>query len=156
MSNKNSISWQALEFKHYEKNAGWYVTLVSIAILIAGFFIIVQQDYFAAITIMILAALIVYFSRQKPEIVEIHLTSKGLHTGNLHIPYKQIKHFWMVDKEPHKTVNFETSTFVNRLMIVELDEQDPEEVRQFLLAYLPEHHETEPTLSQKVIHWLKF
>ena len=43
MSNKNTISWQAPEFKHYEKNAGWYITLISIAVLILGFFVIVQR-----------------------------------------------------------------------------------------------------------------
>ena len=156
MSNKNTISWQAPEFKAYEKNAGWYITLISIAILIVGFFTIVQKDYFAAITIAILTAAIVYFSRQQPEIVEIHLTNKGVHHGSIHIPYKQIKHFWIVNQENHRTVNFETSTYLNRLMIVELEDQDPDEVREFLLAYVPEHEDTEPTAVQRLIHWLKF
>src|SRR3989344_982825 len=156
MSNKNTISWQAPEFKHYEKNAGWYITLIAIAVLIVGFFVILQRDYFAGITIAILTAAIVYFSRQKPEIVEIHLTNKGVHHGPIHIPYKQIKHFWVVDHEHHRTVNFETSTYLNRLMVVELEDQDPVEVREFLLAYFPEHEDTEPTVTQRLIHWLKF
>ena len=154
--NQNSISWQAPEFKHYKKNAGWYVTLISITILIIGFFVIIQKDYFAAITIAILAVMIIYFSRQKPQIIEIHLTNKDVHQGNLHIPYKQIKHFWIVNKEPHKTLNFETSAYMNRLMVVELDEQDPDEIREFLLDFLPEHEDTEPTMTQRVIHWFKF
>ena len=154
--NENRISWQAPEFRHYEKNIGWYITLVSIAVLIIGFFVILQKDYFAAITIAILTAAIVYFARQTPSIVEIHLTNKGVHHGPINVPYKQIKHFWVVDRENHKTVNFETSTYLNRLMVVELEDQDPDEIREFLLGYLPEHEETEPTVTQRLIHWLKF
>lgn len=154
--NQNSISWQAPEFKHYEKNPGWYVTAISIAVLIIGFFIIVQRDYFAAITLGVLTIFIIFFSRQKPQIVEIQLTSKGVHHGNLHVPYKQIKHFWVVNQEPLKTVNFETSAYMNRLMIVELENQDPDAVREFLLEYLPEHEDTQPTITQRVIHWFKF
>jgi len=154
--NKPELSWESLEFKDYEKNAGWYVTLISIAVLIIGFFIIIQKDYFAAITMAILTALIIFFSRQKPQIVETRLTHKALHHGPLVIPYKQIKHFWVVDKEHHKTVNFETSAFFNRMMIIELEKQDPEEVRNFLLEFLPEHEDTEPTTTQRVMHWFKF
>ncbi|MEK7617690.1 MAG: hypothetical protein AAB410_00940 [Patescibacteria group bacterium] len=156
MSNKQSLSWQAPEFKHYQKNIGWYVTLASVAILLIGFFIIVQKDYFAAITMAIVGIFLAYFAGQKPETLEIRLTNKGVHHGNLHIPYKQIRHFWVVDKEHHKSVNFETSTYLNRLMVVELAGQDPDVVREFLLSYLPEHHETEPAITQKVIHWFKF
>ncbi len=150
------LTWQAPEFRHFKKNAGWYIALIASAVLIIGFFVITQQDYFAAITIGILTGLVVFFSRQEPQILEIQLTPKGIHYGNIHVPYKQIKHFWVVDGHPHKSVNFETTTYLNRMMVLELEEQDPEEVREFLLAYLPEHEGTEPTITQKIIHWLKF
>ena len=154
--NKNSLSWHASEFKEYEKNLGWYIALVACAILIMGFFVIVQKDFFAAITIGILTIMIVFFARQKPQVLEIQLNNKGVYHGQVHIPYKQIKRFWIVDKHPHRTLNLETSTYLNRLMILELDEQDPDEVREFLLEYLPEHEDSEPTFAQRVIHWFKF
>jgi hypothetical protein len=154
--NQNTISWQAPEYKHYEKNFGWYVTFLSIAALIIGFFIIIQKDYFAAVTLTILTGLIIYFSKQTPKIVEIHLTNKGVHHGPVHVPYKQIKHFWVVDNEHHKSINFETATYINRLMVLELEDQDPDEVREFLLDHLPEHEDTRPTVTQRVMHWFKF
>lgn len=151
----NKLSWQAPEFKTYDKTTGWYVTLISITILIVGFFII-QKDIFASITTAILGALVVIFSRQKPEIVTIELDHKAVKIGNIEIPYKQIKHFWVVHKEHHKTVNMETTTLVNNMIILELNGQDPEKVRMFLSQHLPEHELTEPTPIQRLTHWLKF
>ena len=154
--NQNSISWEAWEFKHYPKSLGWYVTLVSVCILLIGFFIIVESDIFAAVCLGIITILIIIFSRQLPQKVDIKLTEKGLHFGNLFYPYKQIKHFWVVNNERHKTVNLYTSALINNVVILELENQDPEEVRDFLIKYIPEHHQSEETPAQKVMHRFKF
>lgn len=152
---QQSISWQAPEFRHYEKNFGWYVTLVAISALVVGFFII-QSDFFAAITTAILAILIILFSRHKPEIVDIELTSRGVKFSNIFFPYKHLKYFWVVHNDNHKTVIFHTTAFLNNVVILELDDQDPEQVREFLLQYLPEHEQSEETTIQKIAHKLKF
>jgi hypothetical protein len=153
---KANISWEAPEFKFYEKSAGWYVTLISISILLIGFFVLIQKDIFASITMGIITLLIIFFSRQTPRTVTVELNSKGINHGAAHMPYKQIKHFWVVDKEHHKTLNFETSSYLNKIMVIELNEQDPDEVREFLLSFLIEHPDTEPTTAQRVMHWFKF
>ena len=155
ISNKNSISWQAPEFKHYEKNFGWYVTLVAILILVIAFFIL-QKDIFAAISIGIIGVFIIFFSRHKPSIVNVELNHKNVHFGNIFFPYKQLKYFWVVHNENHKTVNFHTTTYLNNVVILELEDQDPDEVRDFLLNYLPEHEETRETSIQRIMHKLKF
>lgn len=158
MSNQNQkpLSWQAWEFKHYPKNAGWYITFISITVLVLAFFIIVENDIFAAVSLAIIAALVLGFSRQKPQRVDIELTSRGVNFGNLFYPHKQIKHFWVVNNDRHRTVNFHTSAFVNNILVVELEDQDPDEVRDFLIRHLPEHPETEETTSQKIMHRFKF
>jgi MFS superfamily sulfate permease-like transporter len=155
MPNQNKISWQAPEYKHYEKNIGWYVTAVSIIVLIVAFFIIIQSDIFAAVSIAIIGALLLFFSRQKPQIVDIELNENGVKFGNLFYPYKQLKYFWVVHNPRHQTINFHTSAMVNNVFILELEEQDPEIARRFLMQYLPEHSETEETAIQKIMHRFK-
>jgi hypothetical protein len=39
---------------------------------------------------------------------------------------------------------------------VELDDQDPEEVRGIMTEFVPEHPSTTETMIQKVMHRLKF
>lgn len=157
MDNKNQqiISWEAPEYKHYEKNLGWYTTLIAVAILVIGYELL-QRDFFAAIVMLILAGFVWFFSRQKPKTITISLSGKGVHLDELQIPYQQIKHFWIVNNERHKTLNIETTAYLNNLLVLELETQDPETLRQFLLRVLPEHAETQETLSQKIIHHLKF
>ena len=151
-----TFSWKAPEFKHYEKNVGWYTTLVSVCILIVGYFII-QKDYFGALTMFIIGAVLIFFSRQVPNTVDIELTHKHISFGKMLFPYKQLRSFWVVHNQNHKTLNLETTTYLNNLLILELQDQDPEEIRIFLLQYLPEHPTyNKETFAQKVIHKLKF
>ena len=154
-TNQTIISWQAPEFRHYEKNHAWYITLAAVSILIIGFFAI-ERDFFAAVCLAIIAAFIFFFARQKPQIVVIELDHRGVKFGNLMFPYKQIKHFWVVHNERHKTLNLQTTAMLNNLMILELEKQDPETIRRFLLSHLPEHEETEETPVQKIMHRFKF
>jgi len=154
--NQNTLSWSAAEFKHYPKNLGWYVVLIAVTLMVMAFFIVIQSDIFAAVFLGILALLIIFFAGQKPEIVEIELNSKGVRFGNITYPYKQLKYFWVVHNERHQTINFHTSALLNSVLILELGNQDPEQAREYLLQYLPEHSETEETPIQKVMHRLKF
>lgn len=151
-----TISWQAPEFRHYEKNIGWYVALLGTVVLIIGFFVIIENDIFGAISLGIMALLLLYFARQKPLIVEIELNHKGLKFGTLFFPYKQLKDFWVVHNDNHKTLNLRSTTYVNNLLIIELEDQDPDEIRLFLLQYLPEHEQVHETFVQRISHKLKF
>jgi len=153
--NQNSISWQAPEFRHYEKNAGWYITFAAIALLVTGFFIF-EKDIFAAISTVLLAGIIWFFAAQKPQVVTVELNNQGIKFGSVFFPYKQLKYFWVVSNQNHKTLNFHTSTYINNVIILELMDEDPEQVRTFLLPHLPEHHETQETAIQKISHKLKF
>ncbi len=150
-----TISWSAPEFRYYEKNVGWYVTLTAVTVLLIVFFVY-EKDIFAAVCIGILAILVGLFSLQEPKIVEVELDSKGVKFGNIHFPYKQLRHFWIVDNQNHRTLNIEASTVINHTLIIELMDQDEETVRQFLLSRLPEHHLTTETFAQRVSHKLKF
>lgn len=158
MSNDNqkNITWQAPEFRHYPKNVGWYITLVSISVLVIAFFVIVESDIFAAVSLGLITILIILFSRQSPRLVNVELNSKGIKFDNLHYPYKQLKYFWVVNNPRHKTIIFHTTAFLNNTLILELEDQDPEKIREFLLQYLPEHHETEETSIQRIMHRVKF
>lgn len=158
MSDQNShpiLQWQAPEFRHYPKNIGWYITFIALSILIIGFFII-QKDYFGAASLTILACLIAFFSNQHPQTIIILIDQHGIQYGNLHFPYAQVKQFWIVDTEHHKTLNVETTALVNNTLILELVDENPQIIREVLLKHIPEHEDPKATLAQKISHRLKF
>ncbi len=149
------IAWQAPEYRHYDKNIAWYITFVILFVLFFAY-LIIQGDWFGAISVGLLGALTVAFSRQKPKLIDIVLSDKGVHLEDLHIPYSHIRHFWIVDNEHHKLLNIETTTYLNNEIGILLEDQDPELVREMLIAVLPEHTETDETLAQRIAHKFKF
>ncbi len=151
-----TISWEAPEFRYYQKNLGWYVVAITVAILVMAFFVIVQSDIFAAVSIGIITILIIIFSRQIPRRVQVELSNRGIKFDNLFYPYKQLKYFWVVHNERHQTVIFHTTAVINHALILELEDQDPDAIRSYLLQYLPEHSETQETMAQKMMHLFKF
>ena len=66
--------------------------------------------------------------------MEIELNSHGVRFGNITYPYKQLKYFWVVHNERHQTINFHTSALLNSVLILELEDQDPEEAREFIFC----------------------
>jgi hypothetical protein len=157
MGNDHQIihSWQAPEFRHYPKNLAWYITLIIITVLIIAFQV-TQKDLFGAVSIFILGIFVFLFARQQPQEVEIHLTNKGLIIDDSHIPYSAIQHFWIVNNENHRTLNIETTAYLNRTLVIELENQDPEHIRGILVQTVPEHPSTEETFAQRIMHRLKF
>src|SRR5438132_9393448 len=125
------LSWEAPEFRHYPKNFGWYLTLLIVAGLIL-LYQILQKDFFGAFTVVVLTIFIWIFARQQPRNVTISVTDKGLNIDDSHLPYQEIKQFWVVDTENHRTLNLETNAYLNRLVILQLEDQDPDEVRDLL------------------------
>lgn len=152
---QNLLAWEAAEFKHYHKNLGWQITYWAIVILIVGYQVI-SKDLFGAITVFLIALFAFILSLQHPRRIAISLTDKGLYLDDVHVPYKSMRHFWIVDTNTHRTVNIETTTYLNRLVILELEDQDPEDVRQVLLQQVEEHENTEPTITQQISHYLRF
>ncbi|HVY67926.1 MAG TPA: DUF5673 domain-containing protein [Patescibacteria group bacterium] len=154
--NLPELVWQAPEFRHYPKSAGWYAALIACVVLVVAFFIIVETDLFAAISLGIIGLLILAFAAQRPQTVDITLTHKGIRFGSVFYPYKQIRSFWIVNNDRHRTLNFHTSAMVNNTIIMELAQADPETVRLYLLNFLPEHPDTEETVVQKIMHRFNF
>ncbi len=149
------LTWTAPEFRHYPKNAAWYITLSIIAALLI-IFQVLQKDIFGAVCIFIFAMFVVIFSRQHPRLVTIRVTTAGLWVDESFIPYKTIKHFWVVNNDSHKTLNVETTAYLNRTLIIQLADEDPETIRTTLTGLAPEHAQTEETTAQRVMHRLKF
>ena len=145
------INWEAPEFKHYQKNTAWYITLVIIVALLITYQVI-ESDYFGAISLAVVAGFIIFFARHKPKIIPVEISDQGIHINETLIPYSRIKHFWVIDSDAHKTLNIETTAYLNHILTIELGDQDADLVRDVLIELLPEHTETEPTVSQRIAH----
>ena len=149
------IEWQAPEFRHYPKNAAWFITLGIVVTLIVAYEFI-EHDWFGAISVIIISVLFVAFAMHKPKTITASISTHGIHLDDIYIPYSRIKQFWVVDNDNHKTLNIETTAYLNHLLTIELDDQDADEVQEILAELLPENTDMEETVAQRISHRFKF
>lgn len=149
------LEWQAPEFRHYPKNAAWFITFFIIVGLILAYEIF-QHDWFGAIALGIIAIFFAIFAQHKPKVVNITISTHGLHIDDAHIPYSRIRQFWIVDNDNHKTLNLDTTAYLNHQLAIELAEQDADEVQEILEQLLPQNPESRETVAQSIAHRFRF
>lgn len=157
MENKNEISWSAPEFVYYHKTAGWYTAFFAIAAVFIGW-AAWRKDFFLISVLLIIFILAFVFGRRQPKNVKITLTEQGLKIKGLLYRYDTVlKSFWIVYRLPEaKTLNFETTNYLNHEITVQLGDQNPLEARDFLLKYLPEDLEREESTFDKWLRLFRF
>ncbi len=149
------IEWEAPEFRHYPKNAAWLITYIIVTALLV-FYQVFQQDWFGTISVSIIAIMLGIFAFHRPKMVTVKISTFGIHIDDTHIPFNNIKLFWIVENEHHKTLNIETTAYLNHSLAIELHEQDADEVQEILEELLPEKEDKSETPAQIISHRLKF
>ena len=151
-----NISWEAAEFKQHSKTQIWYIIFAIVSLLLIGY-AIYQKSLITTIAFILLSAVSLAFALKKPTKLTHHITSTGIVVGDIIYPYKTIKSFWIVYDPPQvKTLNFETTAYLNRFITVQLEAQDPVAVKVALKKYLVEDLDREESFSEALARKLKF
>lgn len=154
MENK-ILSWSAQEFKIHKKNTEWYIgyLVFAFALLAYGWY---SHNLLTLVTFAIIVVVVFYFSHQSPGVVKYELTSTGVMVGKTLIPYRSVKKFWIIYTSVNKSVNFETSAYLNNQVSLQLGKQDPLPVREFLKKYLSEDLDREESFTEVLARKIKF
>ncbi len=154
--NPKELSWLALEFRPYRKTTAWYIGFA----VIAGFLIvygIFRGGIISLITFLVILTATYIYAHRKPKTITHQLTEDGVIIDQAFFPYKALKLFWFAYNPPEvKTVNFETTFYLNRELRLELGEQNPLEVRDFLSRFLMEDFDRQESISDIIIRKSKF
>jgi hypothetical protein len=151
-----SIGWTAPEFVHYPKSFVWFAVLTIICLGIVVYFLI-AKEFLTATLFGLLYAIVFYFSRAKPKDLNIEISGRGLKLNHNLIPYQQLKSFWIIYSPPEvKTLNFETTAYFNRFVTLQLEQENPAAIREFLLQFLPEDLDRGEQFADKLGRTLKF
>ncbi len=152
---ENVLSWQAAEFEHHQKTLAWYIVfaIAATAMLIFSFF---SHSIITVITFVLIVVMGFAFSHRKPRVVLHQLTPTGIVLGDTMYPYKSIKSFWIIYEPPQiKTLNIETTAYLNPHMAIQLGDQDPVPVKLYLKKYLTEDINRDESLVDVISRHLK-
>lgn len=97
---KTEISWEAEEYIVRDKNAGWYVGMVVVGLLLSALAIWLQAWTFLAVIVLSVVALLVYTLRP-PRMLHYSLTERGLSEGEHLYNYDDFKAFGVLKEGQH-------------------------------------------------------
>jgi len=133
------LSWEAPEYIKHPKGKIWFMIF---GILIAFFvlYAIWTNSWTMAVAFIMLAGVYSITHHKEPEHIRVEVNNFGITVANRKIPYNQIKTFWIISKPPVVNVLklLLTEKFMGE-MTIQLDDQDPGEVRRVLIRHIPEY-----------------
>jgi hypothetical protein len=149
------LSWRTKEFVHYEKGAGWYLTLTALGLLLIGYEIYLH-DYFAALTAFVIYGVLYLYARRYPRDIDITITDRGVIIDGTEIHYLNIKRFWIVHHPEAKALHLETTSNIHHYLSIQLEDEDPHIVATALRNFIPESEPNHETLPKKIARKLRF
>ena len=149
------LSWVAPETIKHERGVLWKVimTITVLASVIGGF----CYDS-ATFSIAIMAFVVAYYFAhlEHPKDVEVKISKIGIKVGARKYSYSRIKAFWIIYEPPYtKTLNIRVAEELITDITIQLDGQNPSQVREFLIEKIPELEGQREKLSDIFLRILK-
>ena len=142
MATEALISWKAPTHVYREKTSDWFWSVGIIALALAAVCFIFGQILTGIFVILATLALVLHAS--KPAKVVYHeINDRGIVVDDILYPFVSLDSFWIAhDIQPGKILIKSRKTFMP-LIVILIDEVDPESVRDVLLRYITEteHHQ---------------
>jgi cytochrome c biogenesis protein CcdA len=160
---KEKLVWDAPEFYYYPKNKYWIMGIATLVVGLVFVFIAASQyfhyefqlsDYLVIIILALILVVFAQYGHSEPDIFQAELGPKGVFYRNHSYSYDSMKSFWIIEK-PHPVLYLQVGGAFLPVSIL-LQEQSIEEVRSYLLRYIPEHPTAVEHVTDKLNHFLRF
>ena len=142
------ISWIAPESMRHERGKTWKTVMGGlIVVLVLGGIVYNAITFSLAI---ITFAFVYYLVRmENPKDMEVKISNVGIKVGGRKYSYGDIKAFWVIYEPPYlKTLNIKIQNNINCDVTIQLNDQNPAEVRDFLMEKIPEMEGQKEKLSE--------
>ncbi|MFH1758963.1 MAG: hypothetical protein ABH822_00160 [Patescibacteria group bacterium] len=96
--NSQAISWRAPEFEYYQKDLGWYWTVVIVGVILT-IIALWQKNLLFAIFIVVAVVMVFIGARQKPEVIKHQLNNEKLSIGDTVYELSDFFEFYIDEKK---------------------------------------------------------
>ncbi|MES2216701.1 MAG: hypothetical protein V4481_05420 [Patescibacteria group bacterium] len=146
MATEPLIAWQAPEHFHTTKTSDWYwaVGIVTLALAAVAF---IFGNIISGIFVLVAAAALVLHAAHPARVLDIEINDRGIAIHGRLYPFVSLESFWIPhDQYPAKLIIKSHKLFMP-LIVLYIDDIDPEEVRNVLIKYIAETEHHEPFLK---------
>ncbi len=150
------LAWNAPEYQEHNRDEKWLMVAGVIALILITW-AIWDGTYSFAIVVVLVAGIYFLTQHHTPNEIDISLTTSGILANQQFFPFTNIQAFWVIYNPDTnvKTLSFSMKTGLIREMNLQLETQDPAEVRSFLGSHVFELEGRTETFVEKTIRVLK-
>jgi hypothetical protein len=149
------LIFEADEFIEYKKNAGWYVIVILLGLLIGGFFVWYRQ-YSGAVVVVVGTIVLVTQAKSKPKKNQYSINSEGITINQKKHPFNEMKSFWTSISTEGNNIYFKTTKRFSIPITIHLGTADPKPIIDYIKKYVPEDEKMGETTSDKISRLFKF
>ncbi|MDD3861331.1 MAG: hypothetical protein PHP74_00330 [Candidatus Gracilibacteria bacterium] len=132
------ISWEAPEYVAYKKGPVWKITMVLLVAIIA-ILSLYYNAWSLALVVVVFAIVYKLVNLEHPRNMEIKISEIGIKVGLRKYSYGKIKAFWLIYEPPFvQTLNLRVDGEWIGDITIQLGDQDPAQVREYLISKIPE------------------
>jgi hypothetical protein len=146
MATEALISWNAPIHVHTEKTNDWYWSVGIITLALAAVCFIFTQ-IIPGILVIMAAVVLVLRSSRPPKIAHFEINDRGIMVDDVLYPFLQLESFWVPHDGPYPKLLIKSRKALMPLIVILIEEVDPEEVREVMLKYIAETEHHEPFLA---------
>ena len=146
MAIESLISWSAPAHLYVEKRPDWYwiVGIITAALAAVAF---IFGEIITGIFVIVAAAALVLHASKPPAIVECEVNDRGIVWNKLLYPFLSLDSFCIPHDEVPPKILLKSRKLFMPLIVIYIEDVDPEDVRAILLKYIAETEHSEPFLK---------
>lgn len=138
VTGQDTYVWETPSFRKYERGSAWYLALTLVAVFLIAYAVWTANFLFAFI-IFLSSILLLLVGNQEPKNVLVQVGNNGVvWDGKLYL-YQDLENFSIIYQPPQsKVLYIEPKSSVTPRLSIDLQEQDPVGLREFLRQYVRE------------------
>lgn len=148
------LIWQAFEYPHREKSNDWFWALgiITVGASVAAIF---MHNILFALLIIVAGVALGLVSSREPDLVTFEISRRGIRIDDNLYPYQNLEGFWIEDHQHMFTPKLllKSKKWLMPVVVIPIEEVEPEDVYAALLFFLPEEELHEP-FAHKIMEFV--
>jgi hypothetical protein len=153
---KTLFEWEAPERSYQKKDRDFWITVVSILVLVSVILFLVKEFFLIG---ALISALFLYYvlSTVPPQDIKYKITNRGIYYGDSRYQWDLFDRFWFKKSLSNELIHFETILRFPRQISLVINPEDKEKIKTLVIKRLPMIDESPnftDKLTKKVVSWL--
>ena len=152
---QGSLTWQASEYIHHEKQGAWFAALFGGALVLLAIAIFVVQSPTFAVLVIVMAIALGVFAVRPPRIISYQLSGYGITIDDKTFQFHDFRSFGIVQDGPLYSAILVPNKRFGPAVNIYFPAENGEEIVDVLGEYLPMRH-VELDFIDKLTRQLRF